>query len=322
SPPFMRNAKVTDHPGRPAAESAARYDRRSASRPAASARARESPALPLWERRRERLRRTLLEPPPDWLNSDELEAHLDGMPARYWELLSAADLRWHLRTIRTFLQSLAAADAAGTTPAVRWRHRPRQRLTEVLVCTWDRHGLLAKVAGAFALARINILRAYAYTRRDDVVLDLFAVGDPHGDPIRDEACLEKMALLLEASLSRPLSVAFVTNDSGASAADTLAGHSGSASEPPAIRFHNPGLSDFTLLEVHATDRLGLLHDILQALADCDLDISHASLNTVHGQAHDLFHLSERAGGGILDLRRQATIRDRLRERLGHRPDPA
>jgi [protein-PII] uridylyltransferase len=288
----------------------------SGSDPEAAAR-RVPPADPSpWERRRAQLHGIVSKRRAGWLSREELEAHFAGMPARYWVQVSRADLAWHLKTVHTFLQHVTDADAEATRPVVRWRRLSDRRLTELLVCTWDRHGLLAKVAGAFALARVNIVRAVAYTRRDDVVLDLFEVCDPRSDAVLEETRLQKVALLLEASVSQPLSVSFVATAAPHNARPTVSADPGRAPDPGLIRFHNTSPNNATILEVQAPDRLGLLYEILEVLTDCDLNISHASLNTQHGTARDVFHVTEPTGEKLLEPARLLFVRERLEERLG------
>src|SRR5258706_4350010 len=93
---------------------------------------------------------------PAWLTEEELEAHLAHMPARYWMHVNEADVLWHLESLHSFFSNLKQKDAPAVAPVVRWRHFPGGGYTEVVVCTWDRLGLCAKVAGSFAAVGIGI----------------------------------------------------------------------------------------------------------------------------------------------------------------------
>lgn len=233
------------------------------------------------------------------------------MPGRYWEQVNDAETLLHLQTVHAFFEGLTAGETEGTSPVVRWRHLPDRGVTEVLVSTWDRHGLLVKVAGAFALVRINIVRAVVYTRSDDVVLDIFEVGDPQTGPIRDESRLHKMASLLEASVGQPLTVSFVATRSLPKQDPPALAEVGREGCEAAIRFEDESSADGTVLRIDADDRLGLLYEILLVLTECGINISQAILDTRDGVARDVFHVTEKAGGKILDPARLMHLRTRL-----------
>ena len=66
---------------------------------------------------------------------------------------------------------------AALAPAIRWNPQPERGHTECWVCTWERRGLFAKIAGSFAAAGLNILSADIYTRDDNMAFDVFRVSD-------------------------------------------------------------------------------------------------------------------------------------------------
>src|SRR5205823_6626583 len=71
---------------------------------------------------------------------------------------------------------------------VRLTHRPGavDGTHVVAVATLDRQGLLADLAGAFALARLSILSAQARTTEDGVALDEFVAQTASGDDVASE----------------------------------------------------------------------------------------------------------------------------------------
>src|SRR5204863_6309648 len=90
-----------------------------------------------------------------------------------------------------------------TAPFVSWRQSHETDLARVMLCTWDRHGLVAKAAAAFSAVRLNILQADVFTRADNVVLDEFVVADARRRSAMNETRLQEMAFLLEGALSEP-----------------------------------------------------------------------------------------------------------------------
>ena len=45
-----------------------------------------------------------------------------------------------------------------------------------------------------------------------------------------------------------------------------------------------------MLEAETPDRVGLLHDVLEAISACNADIAHAVIVTEEGKAADVFFL--------------------------------
>ncbi len=95
--------------------------------------------------------------PPRWTPSyaEEIDAHFHWMPERYFETFDAAAIAEHLRLIRQFLAYRQEHDSprAALAPAIRWKPQPERGHTECWVCTWERKGLFAKIAGSFAAVR-------------------------------------------------------------------------------------------------------------------------------------------------------------------------
>lgn len=250
------------------------------------------------------------------LRSEELELHFVGMPLRYWPRVDAATLRWHLDIVHEFIDGLARSDVMLAPPVVRWRHLPDRGFTEVVVCTWDRLGLLAKIAGSFAAVGLNIVRADIYTRADNVVLDIFQVCDEQVRHVQDISRLKQMEHLLTIALS--------PNSSGEHALRTWMQH---ASEPstadlaksaktPMVMIDNERSDDYTVLEILAADRVGLLHDILEAVSAGDVDIAHAIIVTEEAEAADVFFLTGTDGKKICDTKRLKQIREAVLAALG------
>lgn len=115
----------------------------------------------------------------DALGHEELEVHFVTMPARYWQQVDLAAVLWHLETIHRFFEALANPDTPGTMPVVRWRPGREPNVMDLVICTWDRQGLLAKAAGTLAETGLDIMQADIYTRADSIVLDIFHVRSPN-----------------------------------------------------------------------------------------------------------------------------------------------
>lgn len=258
--------------------------------------------------KRDQLRSQLLAAPIRSIEPEEIDAHFAGMPARYWETVTESELTWGLATIHRFFQKLADPNTPATSPALAWRHFPARGFTKVMLCTWDRYGLLAKAAAAFSAARVNIMQADVYTRADQVVLDVFRVCETEGQPITDASRFHQMLFLLEGALSDPPRFASLW----ACCRHKFFPHPDAS--PPTVTFDNY-IPEHTTMRVQASDRVGLLYDILQALADCGLNIDQAIINTDDGLAGDTFHLTDLNRRPITHASQLELIRTKVQEAI-------
>jgi [protein-PII] uridylyltransferase len=247
--------------------------------------------------------------PPKGIGLDEIDAHFQGMPSRYWERIDMPELIWGLEIIHKFLEKIAEPAFPGTTPVLDWKHFPELGYTKVMLCTWDRQGLLAKAASAFSGVGVNILSAEAYTRSDQIVLDVFQVCDCERQPVLNQHRLEQMLFLLEGSLSDPPRFASFW---------AAAGHKREIREAPevlSIAFDNSQPGRHTVLRIETDDRIGLLSDILEALANGGVNVDQALIDTPDYLACDTFCIYDTAGEKILDAGRLACIRELLAEAI-------
>jgi [protein-PII] uridylyltransferase len=256
---------------------------------------------PGWQWHRDRLRRRLLQEAIEGISQDEIGAHFDGMPARYWDRISESELIWGLQTVHRFLTGLVATESGETAVAMDWRHFPRQDITKFLVCTWDRQGLLSKLAGYISALRLSVVRAEVYTRADNIVLDVFWLCDGARRHIGDPERLRQLAFLLEGGLAEPPRFA------SAWAVDSHKLFPRRSTVPTRVTFNNVDSPQHTIVTVEASERLGLLRDMLQIFYEHELNISEALIDTIDNVARDVFFVTDPHKGQIVDPRRLAAF---------------
>ena len=233
---------------------------------------------------------------------DELEAHFLSMPERYVETVDADTIAEHLRLVRQFLAYRREYDSpdAALAPAIRWRPQPERGHTECWICTWERRGLFAKIAGSFAAASLNILSADIFTRSDSLALDLFRVCDTSRRPVpepRDLASVEsvlRQALLVESFDFGPLL------QKARRRRRVLGARIQEIDFPTRTVITNEATNLYTLLEVQTPDRLGLLYDLLRALGKQGVNVVLSRIATEKGAAVDSFYLTNAGGERITD----------------------
>lgn len=67
--------------------------------------------------------------------------------------------------------------------------------------------------------------------------------------------------------------------------------------PPRLDFHDGASSNATVIEVRATNKIGVLYRLTKALAEVGLDIRHATVQTIGMEVVDTFYV--RSGGGLV-----------------------
>jgi [protein-PII] uridylyltransferase len=151
----------------------------------------------------------------------------------------------------------------------------------VTVVAPDRVGLLADAAALFALQRASVRRARAWAQ-DDVGVSVWDVADEH----LDEAVLRHRFEAIVAGRVDP--------------AARL--RSGVARIEPSVVVRPEASAQATVLEVRTTDRPGVVHLVCSALAELDLTVRSAHVDTLGPQAVDVFYVQESSAGALTDTR--------------------
>ena len=89
-----------------------------------------------------------------------------------------------------------------------------------------------------------------------------------------------------------------------------------ARKPPTVRVDNSASDFFTVIEVHAADRIGLLYDITRALADLELDVHLAKIGTYGEDVVDAFYVRDLDGQKVNDPEHVREIERSILHKLG------
>ncbi|MBI5574816.1 MAG: [protein-PII] uridylyltransferase [Deltaproteobacteria bacterium] len=200
----------------------------------------------------------------------------------------------------------------GTSPKVEAVDYPESGSSELIIAWNDQRGLFAKIAGTLSANGINILNASISTSIDGVALDVFYVtymgkslaGDPKKDRLfQDLAAVLKGEATVEQLLAERKIARFVR--------DKVAKY-----RPTRVLFDNSVSSRYTVVDIFTYDRLGLLYDITRTLTGLGIDIALSKISTKADQVADVFYLTDRGMGKIVDEGRLEEIRASLLEAIG------
>lgn len=244
--------------------------------------------------RKKSLEEAILQNPGGGLSREEIEAHFNLLPERYFAYHTENEIRLHLNMVHQLLAHIREADSlASLAPIIDWHSDRNQGLTIINVVTWDRPGLFYRLAGALSVTGLNILSTKAISRSDHIAIDTFYAVEPGGGASEEEAArttfqeqvekalIENTDLLPEIEKkSRSLRERFFRPTHGRLPIP----------HPPSVHVYHELSLKRTLVEIQSTDSLGLLYRLSRTISGHGYDIAFARISTENGIANDTFYI--------------------------------
>ncbi|MGK2930216.1 MAG: [protein-PII] uridylyltransferase [Acidimicrobiales bacterium] len=153
----------------------------------------------------------------------------------------------------------------------------------------DRPGLFSRVAGVLALHGLGVLEANIATI-EGRALEVLTVQSSFGPTFSWDKVVADLELALEGrlALKARLSDRAAAYRTSRPTLDTQ----------PKVEFHLDDSSTATVIEVHAPDSVGVLYRITAAIAELDLDIVRARVQTFVDEVIDSFYVQDASGGKV------------------------
>jgi [protein-PII] uridylyltransferase len=259
----------------------------------------------------------LINKPIPGISQDEIAAHFNLLPERYFIHTGTSEITLHIRMVNQLLKSIATADSIGSLhPVIDWRDDLNRSLTIVNVVTWDRAGLFYKLAGAFSVAGLSILGAKVISRSDHIAIDTFYVVEPGRGVVQNARAQEIFAQTVEAALVHgkdllPEILAQAQRHAGSRLGAYTQGESLQTSFPPTVEVYHELSMERTIVEVQARDQIGLLFRLAKTISTHGFDITFARIGTERGIAIDTFYIEDNAHAPVTDPQRLADLREAL-----------
>lgn len=227
-----------------------------------------------------------------------LEEHLDQVPIRYLLTTPRAKVAAHLALVEQVLR--------GEEAAAQWTHYPLVGYTEFIVCAFGRLGRFAQIAGTLTANGINILSAQVYARKDGLFIRTFQVNDGRGSAVLEEETWQNVMRDLLAVLRGEVDVRGLIKSKRR---EILAKPLRKGPPPPTrVEFDNVVSESYTVIDVRTQDRLGLLYLISSTLSKLQIDLRLAKITTEDDRVVDVFYVTEKDGGKILDEGRMEEVK--------------
>jgi [protein-PII] uridylyltransferase len=181
--------------------------------------------------------------------------------------------------------------------------------TEFILCTSDIHGLYSQVSGVLTACGLNILGSYVYTTKGGLALEIYRTHTPRGGPSERALIWAEVDSALESVLTGEVEVGELVRRRRRPV--------GMARPPsrkdPRVLVSNTESDFYTLVDVIADDRLGLLYDATRTIGEHGFEIYISKAATIKDQVTDTFYLKDENAKKIKDPNRLERLREALLE---------
>jgi len=182
---------------------------------------------------------------------------------------------------------------------------------EVIVCAKDRPGLLSRICGALSSFAYNIKWAKIYTLENNITIDNILIDNPFAGRKMPETKQESLKQRIVETIKDNKDIAEQINQSGS----PLKKPAQVFSKKDKIVFDNDVSSNYTVVDIYAKDRLGLLYDILCTFARLKLNVARAKISTDVDRVVDSFYLFDSSGEKLLDQKMLDIIEEELSKEI-------
>ena len=204
------------------------------------------------------------------------EAHKalwDTLDVSYFMRHDATDIAWHTKQLSRHVNT--------PTPVVRARHSPVGEGLQVLVYTQDQPDLFARICGYFDQASFSILDARVHTTQHGYALDTFQIVTSAGMQEHYQA----LTSMLENDLALAISNA---GPLPAPSKGRVSRRVKSFPIAPRVTLRPDEKAQNWLLNISASDRLGLLYCVARVLARHKIEVQLAKVATLGERVDDTF----------------------------------
>jgi [protein-PII] uridylyltransferase len=228
----------------------------------------------------------------------KIDAFFHSMPRRYFLSHPSPQIVRHGLVIVGFKPERTVSVAV---------REMRGDFSELIVCTPDVRGLYASVAGTLTARGINILASHVYTTRAGLALEMYRVTTPSGgQEERDLAWRE-----FEQTLRRVLTQEIRVDELLRRRRRPVGAPPSPSRHPPSVSISNSESHFYTIIDISANDRLGLLYDLTRTLTEHALGIYISKASTLLDQVTDTFYVKAKRGKKLTDAKRIERLRQDL-----------
>lgn len=258
----------------------------------------------------ESLKNSFMDLQIEGVTDQELRAHLDQVPIRYFSHSGREEVALHVEMVHQYITS---GEKVGT-PIMNWRNDVRRTLTVIDIVTPDQVGLFEKITGAISISGLNILGARAVTRKDGLAIDVFYVEVEKSGFVEDE----ETKRICEQNIQSFLTGKSSPDDQVMEHRKKLDGNRLFSNNeklgqriPSQVDVYRDVNLGRTIVEVKAPDQVGLLHLLAKTISHCGFNIEFARIATEQGIATDIFNIGAKSSEDKLEPAKFLELREMI-----------
>lgn len=239
--------------------------------------------------------------------------HRLGIPEAYvqrvWEILNdeyflrylPEEVAWHTVAI--------GACKTKDLPLVLLRPVSQRGSAEIFIYAQDQDFIFAHTTAVLDQLGLTIFDAKIITAGAGFVLNSFHVLEQTGEPIRDQIRQVQICVKLRECLLQPgeVPIRVQRRESRQIKHFTV---------PTQIYFHADPQDRWTIVELVATDRPGLLSKVGQAFTRCGIRLYNAKISTIGSRAEDIFYITDAEDRPLSDPSAQKQLSAAIVEEVG------
>ena len=234
------------------------------------------------------------------VGDNKISSLFDQLPRRYFLSHTPRQIARHAQLVLRF----------GDGKRVVTSHREMKGgFTEFIVCAQDVHGLYSQVAGVMTACGLNILGSHVYTTRGGLALEIYRTHTPRGGPDEREMLCDEVEEQLESVMVGSVEVGELVRRRRRPVGLTRP----PSRKDPRVLISNTESEFYTLVDVIADDRLGLLYDVTRTIGEQGFEIYISKAATIKDQVTDAFYLKDANAKKIKDSEALERLREALLE---------
>lgn len=234
---------------------------------------------------------------PGQLIKDELQA----LSTRHLLSYAPEVIAGHVRTLLEMPKTLLVLQVS---------HEVEKGFTNCTVCTYDVPGLFSMITGVMAANGMNILGAQIHTNTNEKALDILQVNSPQGFVITEENRWARFESDLRTVLEGKVRVGQLVAKRHR---PSILTDKAKPTVPARVEIDNEVSSDYTVIDIYAHDKVGILYSITSTLTRLGLYIGVSKISTKVDQVADVFYVKDIFGHKISDPAKLEEIRKELLE---------
>jgi [protein-PII] uridylyltransferase len=230
---------------------------------------------------------------------EDVQAYLDIMPPRYFFANQDEEIQKHYELFeKTKKENIAVTLES------------ENNLSKILIFTINKPRIFSEVAGVMRLLAINVVRADVFQAKNGQVLIDIWVTNEKGAALDDKKRFEEVKSTLEKVFSEENNLEELIE--AKKVPDYLVKKPLQKAKEK-VNIDNNISTYYTVIDVYAHDRLGLLYDLTKTLNDLGCYVDVSKISTKVEQVTDVFYVQDIFGHKIISKEKLREIKAKLLE---------